>query len=200
MSDESHKKVIRYFQKKGNNASLIINESVAISHKLPARVPHLSKIVELGLGPEVVRLRRMGMPAWEIAEKIGQTKHQVQHFIRQYNKLNPEDRSMVNTRNIYDLAERLRDKLEDYENMLAGAQGLDGGVPNPELELKIHGNELNVYKLLGELVERLEVMKKKDRFQEIVLDVLNRKSPGIKAECIKALAEQQDAISMLRPY
>lgn len=197
--DESRKKVLRYFQKKPNT-SLILNESVAVTPELPARVPPMTEIVKAGLAPQVIRLRRMGMPAWQIANEVGVSKYQVQHFLRQYNRLNPEDRTVINSRNIYDLVSQLSNKLEDLENLIAGAQGLDGGVPNPELELKVHLAEMNVFKMIADLVERLEMIKKKDRFQEIVLDVLDRKAPGIKAECLKLLAEQVDAISMLRPF
>ena len=189
--------VIRYFQKKAGRAPLLPQSTDAA---LPARVPRLTEIERDGMGAEVLRLRRQGEAAWRIGQERGYSKAHVQHFIRMYNALNPHDRSLTYARSIYDLTYRLQEKLEDLEEARATASGLDGSTPNPELELKLHKLEMDAIKMGQGLVERLEKLKSREKFENVVLDLLDTFEPGTKAKALKALSEMSDGIASLRAF
>lgn len=197
MSKSSRMTVVRYFQKKAGRAP---RQPQSVEAALPGRVPQLSEIEIAGMGPEVIRLRRMGEPAWRIGQQLGFSKGQVLHFIRQYNSMNPLDRSLQYSRSIYDITDRLQEKLEDLEEMRASASGLDGSTPNADVELKLHKLEIDTYKLAKDLIERLERLKNREKFENTVLDLLETFQPGVKAAALKALAEMGEGISSLRAY
>lgn len=191
--NSGRKRVLKHFQKYGTSVVAMATQP------LPTRVPHLSEIEKLGLGPEVVRLRQQGYTAVDIGKELGVSKWKVLHYIRQWNEMNPAQRLGLMSRSIFDIAQRLEETVEDLHMMKLEAQGMgDSDIPNTDSQIKIAKLELEAMKMAESLTSRLELLKKKDKFQEVVLDCLEEEAPGIKAKALKRLSSEIEGISALR--
>lgn len=166
--------------------------------ELPAVGGAKSVIDKLGLGPEVVRLRKAGLTQEEIAIQLSLSRTQVSDWLSKYNNMGVEQRGSVHKRSVFELADRVQDVFEDLYVILEDIRGnTEGG--NRELEVKVLDKVLKAIDMAGNLVEKIEIYKSNERFKEVVLDLLDQEAPGIKAKALRKLSEYKEGISALRP-
>lgn len=161
---------------------------------LPERNHGGGEIDRLGLGPEIVRLRKAGLTQDEVALELKLSRHQVQHWLEKYNSLEAAAQTKVKTRSIFDMSDRLQETFERLETMLMEIKG-----ENRELEVKILDKILKAIGQAGVLVEKIELYKDNQRFKEVVLELLDQEAPGIKAKALRRLSEHREGIGALRP-
>jgi hypothetical protein len=163
---------------------------------LPLRGGAGSEIDKLGMGSEVLRLRRSGLTYAEIGQQMGFTVAQVGDWVEKYrNRMSDQQKMIVHQRSIFDMGSRLEEIFQHLDTTLQEIKGSS----NRELELKTADRILKAIDLAASLVEKIEMYKENQRFKEVVLDLLDQEAPGIKAKALKQLAQYKEGISALRP-
>jgi transcriptional regulator with XRE-family HTH domain len=172
---------------------------VAVDPALQGLMGPQSLIDKLGLGPEVLRLRSAGLSQDEIAQTLKMSRAQIQYWLANYTNLTPAGRASKRGKfgSIFEMGDRLQETFEYLMEKLEELKGTENG--NAELEVKILDKILKAIAQAGVLVEKIELSKENQRFREVVLDLLDKEAPGIKAKALKRLAEHSSTIALLRP-
>jgi transcriptional regulator with XRE-family HTH domain len=152
-------------------------------------------IDKLGLGPEVLRLRKSGLTLEDIEVQLGIDKNTVSKWLTKYNNLDMDQKKAVQQRSIFGLADRLE---ENYAELISTLQDVIATGDN-DIKVKVMSEMRQHLKFAMEIMEKLEIIKQNERFKEVVLDLLDQEAPGIKAKALRKLQEHRDAISVLRP-
>lgn len=161
---------------------------------VPDRVPH-GIIEKLGLGPEVIRMRKSGLTYSEIATQLSLEVGHVSSFMTRYKSMTEAQRIDVHKRTVFDVAQRLEEVFEDLTEVLNRVRN-----NNADLEIKAADKLLKCLGMAGDLMEKVQIYEENKRFREIVLDLLDQEAPGIKAKALRRLAEyKSEHLSLLRP-
>jgi len=164
-------------------------------NQLPIQAGHLSEIDKLGLGPEVIRLRKLGLTHEEIGLQLTLSSQQVSAWLDKYRNLPADQQEEVQKRSIFNLTDRLQESLDSLYGLSTKMKNdLDHGGA-----VKAEGTILKALTLAGSLIEKLEMQRENDRFRNVILDLLDREAPGIKAKALQELAKYREGISALRP-
>lgn len=164
----------------------------------PLGVPHRnvqSEIDKLGLGGEVIRLKAAGLTNVEIGEKLSFSEDQVSRYIREYRVLTPEKKRQVHQRSVFHVADELQSHYTELLALLKDAIKED----NPELKLNTLRELRHYMKLSSELVEKLQKMKDDEAYKMALLDILDKLSPGAKAQALKQISDFRQGLSLLKP-
>lgn len=161
---------------------------------MPDRVP-TGLVEKLGLGPEIVRMRKSGLTYQEIATQLSLDVNHVSNFAARYRNMTEAQRVDVHKRSVFDVAQRLQEVFEDVTEVLSRVRS-----NNADLEIKAADKLLKCLAMAGDLMEKVQIYEENKRFREIVLDLLDQEAPGIKAKALRRLAEyKSEHLSLLRP-
>lgn len=161
---------------------------------LPTTITNKSEIDKVGMGSEVVRLRKAGLTHAEIAIQLGFSTNQISDWLAKYRAMSEEQRLLVHHRSVFNLADNLEETFKDIYDVLERVRG-----QNADMELKALDRLLKAQERAAVLVEKIELYKENERFKETVLDLLDQEAPGIKAKALKKLSEFKEGVSALRP-
>jgi len=162
--------------------------------EMPDRVP-TGLVEKLGLGPEIVRMRKSGLTYQEIATQLSLDVNHVSNFAARYRNMTEAQRVDVHKRSVFDVAQRLQEVFEDVTEVLSRVRS-----NNADLEIKAADKLLKCLAMAGDLMEKVQIYEENKRFREIVLDLLDQEAPGIKAKALRRLAEyKSEHLSLLRP-
>jgi hypothetical protein len=154
-----------------------------------------SEIDKLGLGSEVIRLKASGLTNEEIGHKLQFTEEQVGRYIREYRTLPPDQKRRVHQRSVFHVA----DELQSHYSELLGLLKESAYEDNKELKLNTLKELRQYMKLSSDLVEKLQKMKDDEAYKMAVLDILDKMTPGSKAQALKQIAEFKQGLSLLKP-
>lgn len=154
-----------------------------------------SLIDQLGLGPQVVQLRKAGLTAEDIALQLGLKPHQVAQWIWRYrSKLSEEQRLAVHKKSVFDVADRLQEVCDYLYEVLDRVRRKD-----EDLGVKTSTAIMKSLQMAGDLMEKVQVYEENKRFREVILDLLDKEAPGIKAKAMQRLNEMSKThVSLLR--
>lgn len=190
-------KIKSFFKNRPDGLPTATNESISKqldTLDIPARVPK-GVIEKLGLGPEVVRMRKSGLTYEEIATQLSLEVGHVANFITRYRSMTEAQRIDVHKRTVFDVAQRLEEVFEELTEVLNRVRN-----NNADLEIKAADKLLKCLGMAGDLMEKVQIYEENKRFREIVLDLLDQEAPGIKAKALRKLAEyKSEHLSLLRP-
>jgi uncharacterized membrane protein YheB (UPF0754 family) len=161
---------------------------------IPSQVPR-GMIEKLGLGPEVIRMRKSGLTYQDIATQLSLEVGHVSSFIGKYRNMTEAQRVDVHRRSVFDVAQRLQEVFEELTEVLSRVKD-----NNADLEIKAADKLLKCLSMAGDLMEKVQIYEENKRFREILLDLLDQEAPGIKAKALRKLAEyKSEHLSLLRP-
>lgn len=189
------KRITRWYRAPLPKGATVITEAdLPEDLDLPTRNGPFSEIDRIGIGSEIIRLRKEGLTQEEIAKQFNLSRDQIQGWLEKYQKLPPEKKQAVKQRSIFEMSDRLQETFERLEKILIEVQG-----ENRDLEIKVLDKILKAVAQAGVLVEKIELYKANQRFKETVLDLLDQEAPGIRAKALKRLSEYHEGITALRP-
>lgn len=163
-------------------------------YDLPDAVPQ-KEIDQLGLGPEVVKLKAQGLTNEEIGQKLGFSKEQVQHYIQSYRSMPLDQKKRLHQRSVFHVADELQSHYSELLSVLKDATANE----NQDLKLNTLRELRNYMKLSADLVEKLQKMKDDEAYKNAVLDILDKMSPGSKATALKQIATFKQGLSLIKP-
>ena len=156
---------------------------------------HQKEIDQLGLGPEVVKLKAQGLTNEEIGHKLGFSKEQVQHYIQSYRSMPLDQKKRMHQRSVFHVADELQSHYGELLSVLKDASANE----NQDLKLNTLRELRNYMKLSADLVEKLQKMKDDEAYKNAVLDILDKMSPGAKATALKQIATFKQGLSLIKP-
>lgn len=190
-------RVKAFFKNKPDSIPTVTNQSIGQqldTLDLPDRIRN-GVIEKLGLGPEVIRMRKSGLTYNEIATQLSLEVGHVSSFLTRYKSMTEAQRIDVHKRTVFDVAQRLEEVFEDLTEVLNRVRN-----NNADLEIKAADKLLKCLGMAGDLMEKVQIYEENKRFREIVLDLLDQEAPGIKAKALRRLAEyKSEHLSLLRP-
>ena len=190
-------RVKAFFKNKPDSIPTVTNHSIGQqldTLDLPDRIRN-GVIEKLGLGPEVIRMRKSGLTYNEIATQLSLEVGHVSSFLTRYKSMTEAQRIDVHKRTVFDVAQRLEEVFEDLTEVLNRVRN-----NNADLEIKAADKLLKCLGMAGDLMEKVQIYEENKRFREIVLDLLDQEAPGIKAKALRRLAEyKSEHLSLLRP-
>lgn len=153
-------------------------------------------IDKLGLGGEVLRLRRMGMSIDAIAKETGFNKGQVQEWINRHDNLPEQGRQAIADRSIFNVAHHLEIQ---FERLLALLETLDQKGKH-DLQLMGFGEVRQFLNFAATITEKLYLIQQQEKLKEAILEEIDQEAPGMKARILRRLADKRDYFSVIKPY
>lgn len=157
--------------------------------------PNASLIDKLGIGGEVLRLRKAGCTQQEIAKQLNLNPNTVNQWLSRHQALPEESRQAVADRNIFQIAERLQENFAELYRSLEDARN-SGDLDS---RVKVLAEIRQYLRFAGDLVEKLETMKQNEKFKQAFLEWLDEQAPGAQVAIIRKLQQNRDYFSIIRP-
>lgn len=144
-----------------------------IIHEGVSLIKYRSTVERLGLGGEIVRLRRDHHMTYEqIATRLGLNVNTVQSFIRQYERLTPLQKAKVQRRSIFDTTERMEELAAMIYRQLARLEGA-----NDELAVRYTAELRSTIELAAKLTKEIANYQKFQQLVQVVTEILMEELP-----------------------
>ena len=156
----------------------------------PNRVGPRHVIDVMGLGPEVLRLKRLRLHTYEIANQLNQVHEglnishdAVNNWITHYEALPPEEQAKIESTTIYNLAQRVQDLAVDVSTIT--------NRPSTDDQAKLKGHKVTrkILQLVAKVTEDLENMKRDEQVRSGMMDIMDRIHPGARRTIEQRLLE-----------
>lgn len=142
-----------------------------------------------GLGPEVLRLSRLRLHHYEIANQLngiypelGLSHDAVTRWIKHFDTLTPAEKSKIESTSVYDLMQRTQDISVRVEAALHR-------VVDKQVKLSARKLTRKLLQFVAKTTEDLEQMKRDEQVRKGMLDVLDRVRPGARAQIERELLD-----------
>lgn len=150
---------------------------------LPKTV-HPRRIDELGLGPDIIRMRKENRTIKEIAATVGLSPDTVSDWLKEYTNRGPEQRAVTieNANSVFNVKDRLEEHQTRIQRILGKLESqLDGEVEGAGVPLVMAIGELSkVLKLSFDLMTKVEEMNQRENFKKAMVAALDKVSPGFR--------------------
>lgn len=147
-----------------------------------------SQIDKLGIGGEVIRLRKMGKSIREIADSFNINSSVVSRFFKYYDSMKNTDKIKYEKRSVFDLADRLEELFITNEKQLHRLEGYDDKVAR-EYSAEMQKN-LTLAMQIIEKRDAYEAMKSyMERLSSLVSDLLLDELPNKRYAILKSINE-----------
>jgi plasmid maintenance system antidote protein VapI len=150
------------------------------------------KITRLGLGPEIIKMKKLGYSASKIAQILGLNKDTTQRFIRNFNALSPKQQKdqlkLMEENSVFNLKDQLEKIYTQTQQMTKLVEN------NPEMYAKYLAEQRMQLKLASEILEKVQRMETQKHTIEVILECIRRVSPELR----KQIMDELGAVKELR--
>lgn len=154
-----------------------------------------SKIYELGIAAEIIRLRESGATITQIAKSFSLTDYMVSRFLKHYDSLSKVAKAKVKTESVMNTTERLEDLMTMILRQLHRLEGVDD-----EVHVKYIGELRQTLGLAAQISEKITTYQSYQSFMLKVKELLISELPERRLEIIgKLKALQEDPILKALP-
>lgn len=146
-----------------------------------------SKIYQLGIASEIVRLREAGNSLANIANSFSISTSAVTRFLSHYDNLSAVAKAKVKTSSVMNTTDRLEDLMTMILRQLHRLEGV-----NDDVHVKYIGELRQTLGLAAQVSEKIATYKSYQSFREAVQTILISELPDRRLEIIKKLKSLQD--------
>jgi hypothetical protein len=154
-----------------------------------------SKIYELGIAAEIVRLRENGATINEIAKSFSLDHSVISRFLKHFDTLSKVSKAKIKTESVMNTTERLEDLMSMILRQLHRLEGVDD-----EVHVKYIGELRQTLGLAAQISEKITTYQSYQDFMHKVKELLISELPERRLEIIgKLKALQEDPILKALP-
>lgn len=154
-----------------------------------------SKIYQLGIAAEIIKLREAGTSMRGIAASFNISDTAVRRFLKHYDSLSAVAKAKIKTNSVMNTTDRLEDLMTMILRQLHRLEGV-----NDDVHVKYIGELRQTLGLAAQVSEKIATYKSYQNFREAVQSILASELPERRLEIIRKLkALQQDEVSQALP-
>lgn len=143
-----------------------------------------SKIERLGLGAEIVQMRRNGSSYREIGAALDVNPASVSKFCKIYDLATPAKKAELRKKSIFDTAQNMEDLAAALYRQLARLE-----VSDPEHHVKYVSEMRQLIISAQKFMEHLSTKQKIDNISQLVMEILLQELPERRGEILKKFSE-----------
>lgn len=147
-----------------------------------------SKIYQLGIASEIIRLREAGNGMRSIANSFNVSETAVARFLKHYDSLSAVAKAKIKTSSVMNTTDRLEDLMTMILRQLHRLEGV-----NDDVHVKYIGELRQTLGLAAQVSEKIATYKAYQNFREAVQTILVTELPERRLEIIKKLKSLQGA-------
>lgn len=148
-------------------------------------VLNADKINRLGLGPEIVKLKLMGMSGTKIAQMLALNPDTTRRWIRNFNALTATQKKeylkLMEENSVFNLKDQLEKIYSQTEKMAKLVED------NPQLYVKYMSEQRQMVNLAAEILEKVERLNTQKETVRIILEAIGRADPEIRISIMREL-------------
>jgi len=147
-----------------------------------------SLVTRLGIGGELIKMRKQGMTLTAIGKTFAIDPTTVSRFFKYYDKLKPSEQINYQRNSVFDVTERLQDLFNIINRQIARLEGTNDDIAQR------YTSELRQTLALGvQITEKFNVYKKMttehEEFKHLVFEVLADELPHKRTQILKKITE-----------
>jgi len=146
-----------------------------------------SKIYQLGIASEIIKLREAGNGIRSIANSFNVSETAVRRFLKHYDSLSAVAKAKIKSSSVMNTTDRLEDLMTMILRQLHRLEGV-----NDDVHVKYIGELRQTLGLAAQVSEKIATYKSYQNFREAVQTILITELPERRLEIIKKLKSLQD--------
>lgn len=143
------------------------------------------KITRLGMGPEILKMKKLGYSAAKIAQVLGLNVDSTRRWIRNFNALTPSQKKeqikIMEENSVFNLKDQLEKIYKQTSDMAKLCEN------NPDTYVKYLAEQRQMVKLAADIVEKVERLNIQKQTIQIILNCIARVDPEIRRQIMKEL-------------